>query len=99
MNYCLSCPLDICDESNPRCYFEDPHKHSQRKYYQKLKQDPIKFAKYKKERAKYRKKYLSTEEGRRKWNAYMKEYRRRNKEKWSEIDRRCYLKKKEKQSN
>ena len=74
---CLNCELEDCDEA--KC----PHsleKMTKKRWYKKLKADPIRYAEYKKKKAEIKRKYLNTPNGKAKWNAQVRRYRRKHPE-------------------
>ncbi len=95
-NDCLNCKLPECDESSNGCLFANTGKAIKRRWYEKLKSDPVRYEAYKQKNKAYRKRYLKTENGRIIWNTQVRRYRKKHPEVMRAACRRYHERNKEK---
>ena len=96
-NPCLSCSLADCDETDPKCVLKPKLISERKKWYIKLKKDPVRYAKYLKDKnAGRRKLYHSSPKTKVSRNASATKWQKENPEKMRRIWRRYHENNKEK---
>jgi len=88
---CLVCPLTLCDENHSDCFLGIKRRAINRRYYLKVRHNP----EYQRKRREAKKRYLSTEKGKKLWYIAVLKYRRKYPEKAREASKRYYEKNKE----